>query len=784
MARRKKKRPQPFNPETHHRWLAEQHGTVEREVQALVDRIADSVRAHAPLDLLAKCHLYMGGVRAGKLLESQAWTDDVVALRLPEYVQSVIVGTQPTGSAEIIGETFKELVGLVEKLYVKLTLEYAVTGTAARRQDMQKYSQPLDSLRTQQHMRWLAVRGQRYIQHDFEFLRRFLTGHSAQFERMFGMGAEEIVAGLEKLNASLSGGAFDDGTSGLREEWMRRYMAAVEEIGMREAAGDDGPYPTPEELADQISQELGVNPLTPPDPVVFTARATSGAPFDVLAVTGLPEALISRLALAPGEAPEFFSGNHPGWPDQRLPVMSRPFLRLGKRYYAFETATFFDHIYHNLREAVTGGNQGLEKRWEKQQQQDTEQAALDVLEELLPGATRQGAYYYEYLDEASGETRFAEADGYLLYARHLVLVEVKGGRASHRAPSERLSGYLNAMGRVTADPVDQAARFLKELARTGEVVLRDQHRNSIGTLKATDFDRPYVVAVTLDYVGDVTANPQGQTVLRVGQDHPAWIVNFGDLWITRDLVAHPVQFLHFLDQRAAAQRVPVLQVHDELHHLALYFRENRYAGKYARESRADRIFIAGVTDDFDAYYRGLPGAARPGQHLPPLFGEIVTALAASTAPEHVRAGKYLLDLPFDVRAGLEGRLHSLTQGRTGVGVGGDRPLTLFARPAGSDDTAECRKYALATMRVAGDAERHLLRVTLDGAQQVAGVTPTFLTQADVAAADPDELQPLASRLAAVVLPRAARVGRNQPCPCGSGRKFKKCCGSPAPRPTF
>jgi uncharacterized protein len=23
----------------------------------------------------------------------------------------------------------------------------------------------------------------------------------------------------------------------------------------------------------------------------------------------------------------------------------------------------------------------------------------------------------------------------------------------------------------------------------------------------------------------------------------------------------------------------------------------------------------------------------------------------------------------------------------------------------------------------------------------------------------------------------AKVGRNDPCPCGSGRKFKKCCGS-------
>jgi len=24
--------------------------------------------------------------------------------------------------------------------------------------------------------------------------------------------------------------------------------------------------------------------------------------------------------------------------------------------------------------------------------------------------------------------------------------------------------------------------------------------------------------------------------------------------------------------------------------------------------------------------------------------------------------------------------------------------------------------------------------------------------------------------------RATKVGRNDPCPCGSGRKYKKCCG--------
>ncbi len=30
--------------------------------------------------------------------------------------------------------------------------------------------------------------------------------------------------------------------------------------------------------------------------------------------------------------------------------------------------------------------------------------------------------------------------------------------------------------------------------------------------------------------------------------------------------------------------------------------------------------------------------------------------------------------------------------------------------------------------------------------------------------------------AAPVVRAAPKVGRNDPCPCGSGKKFKKCCG--------
>jgi uncharacterized protein len=41
----------------------------------------------------------------------------------------------------------------------------------------------------------------------------------------------------------------------------------------------------------------------------------------------------------------------------------------------------------------------------------------------------------------------------------------------------------------------------------------------------------------------------------------------------------------------------------------------------------------------------------------------------------------------------------------------------------------------------------------------------------------EHFEPLRNRPKTVVAPE--KVGRNEPCPCGSGKKFKKCCGSSA-----
>jgi SEC-C motif-containing protein/PBS lyase HEAT-like repeat-containing protein len=61
-------------------------------------------------------------------------------------------------------------------------------------------------------------------------------------------------------------------------------------------------------------------------------------------------------------------------------------------------------------------------------------------------------------------------------------------------------------------------------------------------------------------------------------------------------------------------------------------------------------------------------------------------------------------------------------------------------------------------------EEELVRLALDQRLMLRGHKPVFFTDE---ASEEDEMEPATS----------ANVGRNDPCPCGSGKKYKKCCGA-------
>jgi hypothetical protein len=96
---------------------------------------------------------------------------------------------------------------------------------------------------------------------------------------------------------------------------------------------------------------------------------------------------------------------------------------------------------------------------------------------------------------------------------------------------------------------------------------------------------------------------------------------------------------------------------------------------------------------------------------------------------------------------------------------------LFAYALASPgDTSPGRAAALLTKigKIAGGLipdESDLVKIALDQRLMLAGHGPVFFTD-DEPSEDLD-VQPATGE----------KTGRNDPCPCGSGKKFKKCCGA-------
>ena len=120
--------------------------------------------------------------------------------------------------------------------------------------------------------------------------------------------------------------------------------------------------------------------------------------------------------------------------------------------------------------------------------------------------------------------------------------------------------------------------------------------------------------------------------------------------------------------------------------------------------------------------------------------------------------------------------------RSGVGLGLDRLGRLL--PAGgrqAADLARAEKLLRRGYRVPGVRDRVHIAERLQEVCEDSGrpdEARQFGEQAERLRQEP--LRP-AARLApsAGNIARRVKVGRNASCPCGSGKKFKKCCGSPA-----
>ena len=755
---------------------------ITNEIDNLVNRIAHRVSRLPPQQLLRRAWWERASLLIGLAGDQASEFDRLTAMRMIDYVQSIIASVQPATPchSDVPDDEWVALTNDVGTLFTKLSVEYQICLTAHRRATEPNLDTGLEEFRFRAETYWLNVRGQRYHAHERQALADVVHPHSEVLLQLFGIDSHTLVAAFEELLHKLTAGLHETllGIEELRTAALNR----ISEIADAPPAAELDPRRTP--------------PLDDPD---LSRRRDELAGelfgydlFDVKKITGLPDSLIEELAWSPGEDQEFFaSGEFRGWPLRVWPTMKRPFIRLEGKVFAFDVFTLFDNFYRVLQRVILRLDPDYRETWNTRQKMLSEALPYRYLKDILRGARVFRPVFYR-TKSSTGTIEWHECDGLVIYDDHLLIIEVKAGAFTYTSPATDLPAHIASLENLVRRPVAQGRRFLAYLKAATSVSIYDDSHNEIGRLRRADFRRVTVCAVTLDPLTELAA--RGQHLKKAGVnigDGAVWPLSIDDLRVFADIFDNPLVFLHFVEQRMRAAQSKVVDVDDELDHLGLYLRENNYsmyASNLAQSDQAQLIFD-GYRTPIDEYYSALYRGEKvdlPRQEMPARLAEVIRFLGTSSIRGRSRVVSFLLDSSGTYRRSIAKTIENQLRDNASLGrprpvsTYGAHPFTLFTWSATVRRNANlAREHTMAVLAAAGEKSRLLLELEYSDQDAVTAVHWQWLNLAEL----PDaEVAGIQARAAALRMQRVeaaltrGKLGRNDPCPCGSGAKYKRCCG--------
>lgn len=780
-----------MNAHQHEEYLqraADNFPVICQDIDTKVSKIRSLVNEFHPLNLLKYGYDFFAAKSIGKTAEAELDSSVTIALRMIDYVQSVIVSTQSAVTpitGQINEDKWKELHSEVEQLYYQLNSTFQICRTAYLKFNSDNYDDEYDAIYVKAQMLWANVRGHRYSIHDIPYQRRLISPHDDIFRELFGISSHEFLDGIQKMQESLLFGLPDAYLE--LKEFQNKTMHFVEER-ISEVSTVEGL----QELTHKIVEEQGWQEWQNS----IMGRIFLFDLFDVQRVTGLPDNILNELSWEPGEYLEFFSpGEFSGWPLRLLPVQVRPFIRFEGKFYCFDIFSLMDNLYRVVQRMISRLKPEYKETWNNKQKVISESLPFELFLKLLPGAKIHQQIYHLWSTGKSGEQNWCETDGIVSYDDHLLIVEIKAGAFTYTPPASDFPAYIDSIKNLLVKPAMQAKRFLDYLNSADEVPLYDENKTLITTIRRSSFRHITSCCVTIDNF--TTLASQAENLKSIGADlegFPVWSISVDDLQVYADIFESPLVFTHFLEERKRAFESPALKVNDELEHLSLYLKHNRYVTYAAQFYEDHPISWHAYLTDLDKYFHELQvspqSAKKPTQPLPRRVAEILRIIEIQKQAGRCKASGYLLDMAGETRNAFDTSIDDVLSRQVKkkkfipFSMFGGTNLTLFCHTEGIQCPAITwmYDYILATLLRTKEDERMMLLLSFNSSNDIVDVQYKFITPADIPAERSDELIRISEEQCSNYLQsymnekQVNKIGRNEICPCGSGFKYKKCCG--------
>jgi len=167
-------------------------------------KVRSIIKKYDPIRLLLYSYGSTMWLIRGKLSEAEYGEEENMAFRLTEYIFNTIVSTPLIDSLlQRVDEDewntlFNEFTNLFRETFSYFLLESMISKS----DDNDAIER--DFIHFQEKMRWVGIRGDRYMLNDTKFLRRFLQPHDEIFRDIYGISIDELIKGFDKIQEALN----------------------------------------------------------------------------------------------------------------------------------------------------------------------------------------------------------------------------------------------------------------------------------------------------------------------------------------------------------------------------------------------------------------------------------------------------------------------------------------------------------------------------------------------------------------------------------------------------
>ena len=634
---------------------------------------------------------------------------------------------------------------------------------------------------------WVLLRGNRYQVLEGEFYSYVLAPHDDVLKEVYGVGAIEIAEGFQDMaNATRTGHA------DAAEEMMRQFEAA-----QKFALEQEKP------LEDVMEEWVAANV----DQSEAAGRAMDdmlrGGTANVSRHTKLPLELLADLAYRRGEETEFFAeGDFAGTPYRTLPARKKPLIKLGADYFAVDPCFTRDAGYRALLFNLLQRKPDYKKSFINRQKIMSEGAFPTILSDQLPGAVVYQEVYYK--DPATNQ--WSENDTLVLIDDVLYLIEAKAGAAATIAsPALDFRRHTQSVQDLVLKAYKQCERFFNYLNSSDEVPLyslADGKYHECGRIRHSDYRVMLPIGLTVESFSPMSTFckelPEVEPLLG---KHAFISMSIDDLFVLKRILPTPGIFAHYMEVRQAVAGMKRAHLFDEFDHLGAYITKNRFDEDIAdqfREGQADMVVWDGMSNIIDRSFEGesWEDSPIPMQEFPDELLMLLGALDNTRSQGWLSAESLIRNYGEQARKDLAKLLSDL--GET-IGqhperyfaFAGDGQL-LFVWMQSSEHAAEWKRIndkasAAALSTESPDVVGVFIEVdegrTYKNVQCFKVDIPSEQTAKNAHIFDDAKRMSMQRKKTNVPHTadkskpkKAKKIGRNEPCPCGSGAKYKKCHG--------